>query len=140
MYLRLLLSVAVLCLLAGITLDCGSSSLSGAINNSGIPQSITITPAMANAQDFADGQVPFVATGYFQTPPSPVTPLSANWGVCYQKAPTTQVSITENGVAQCQAGATGAYTVFASRMTLCLAIGPCGQGCQVSGYATLTCP
>jgi hypothetical protein len=138
MYLRLLLSMASLCVLAVIVLGCGSS-VSGPSNNS-IPQSITISPATANAQDYPDGQVPFVATGYFKSPPSPVSPLTAHWGVCYQKAATTEVSITQAGVAQCQAGASGAYTVFASRMTMCLAITACGGGCQVSGFATLTCP
>jgi hypothetical protein len=140
MHLRLPLSIALLCLLAAITLACGSSTLSGAINNKSIPQSITVTPAAANAQDYPDGQVPFVATGYFQTPPSPVAPLQATWGVCYQNSSTTEVSVTQTGVAQCQAGASGEYTVFASRMTMCNVITACGGGCQISGFATLTCP
>lgn len=139
MNLRILLSATSLCLLAAIVLACGSSATSSGINNS-IPQSITITPATANAQDYPDGQVPFVATGYFKTPPSPVVPLQAHWGVCYQKSATTEVSISQTGVAQCQTGASGAYTVFASQMTMCLAITACGGGCQVSGFATLTCP
>jgi hypothetical protein len=134
------LLIASLCVLAAFLLACGSSSVSGGVNNTSIPESIAISPATANAQDYSDGQVPFVATGYFKTPPSPVSPLQATWGVCYQKAPTTDVSVTQTGVAQCQAGASGAYTVFASRMTLCLAITACGGGCQVSGFATLTCP
>jgi hypothetical protein len=140
MHLRLALSIVSLCLLAAFTLACGSSTLSGAINNKSIPQSIVVAPAIANAQDYPDGQVPFVATGYFQMPPSPVSPLQAGWGVCFQNSSTTEVSVTETGVAQCQAGAEGAYTVFASRMTTCNVINACGGGCQVSGFATLTCP
>jgi hypothetical protein len=140
MQLRLLPSVASLCLVAAIALACGSSSFSGAINNTSIPQSITVSPLTANAQQYPDGQVTFVATGYFQSPPSPVSPLQARWGVCFQNSATTEVSITQTGVAQCQVGAKGAYMVFASRMTMCTAITACGGGCQVSGFATLTCP
>jgi hypothetical protein len=40
-------------------------------------QSVTLSPASANAQDFANGQVPFAATGTFSKPPSP-QPLTSN--------------------------------------------------------------
>jgi hypothetical protein len=138
---RLPLSIASLSLIAAIALACDSfAPAPTSKNNPGIPHLITISPAAANAQDYSGGKVPFVATGYFQTPPSPVSPLQATWGVCFQQAPTSDVSISDIGVAQCGAGASGTYSVFASRMTTCGAITACGGGCQVSGYATLTCP
>jgi hypothetical protein len=127
--------------IVAIGLACGAlSPAPTSINNPGIPHLIAISPAVANAQDYSGGKVPFVATGYFATPPSPVSPLQATWGVCYQNAPTNQVTISDIGVAECGASASGAYSVFASRPTTCGAITACGGGCQISGYATLTCP
>ncbi len=135
------LLVASLSVVAMIALACDSfAPAPTSINNPGIPNLITISPTVANAQNYSGGKVPFVATGYFQTPPSPVSPLQATWGVCYQQAPTKEVTVSDIGVAECEAGASGAYTVFASRATTCGAITACGGGCQISGYATLTCP
>jgi hypothetical protein len=137
-------SLLVLC--AAITLACGSSeshiatacgSASGA-SSPGVPQSISLCPATVTAQ--GSEQVQFVATGYFESEPKRITPLKTElWGVCQQNVPTTVVSISNTGVAQCQSGASGAYTVFTSDMTECNVIGPCGSGCQVTGTAQLTC-
>jgi hypothetical protein len=131
-----------------ITLACGSpasridpscSSVATATNG-GIPQSITLCPAVADAKAYPNGQVQFIATGYYSTQPSPVTPLQAFWGACDQNAPTSAVTISNSGLAQCAAGSSGTYDVFASEPTVCNAITACGGGCQVSGYAKLTCP
>ncbi len=133
--------IASLAVVAAIAVACGTfAPAPTSINNPGIPNLITISPTVANAQNYSGGDVPFIATGYFQEPPSPVSPLQAEWGVCYRNSPTSDVSITQAGVAHCQSGASGDYSVFASRTTTCLAITACGGGCQVSGYATLTCP
>jgi hypothetical protein len=110
------------------------------VTSSSVPQSIIVCPAAADAKDFPDGEVQFVAIGTFQTAPSPALLKAQVWGVCQQNNPTSAVSITNSGLAQCGAGASGEYSVFASDMTNCLAIGPCGTGCFVSGYAKLTCP
>ena len=138
----------LLVLAAAITLACGSPashiapscSSAPTATNPSIPQSVTLCPAVADAQDFPDGQVPFVAIGSYSTAPSPALPTSPFWGACDQNGPTTGVTITRSGVAQCTAGSSGTYEVFASVPTLCLAITACGGGCQVSGYAKLTCP
>ena len=56
---------------ACITFACGGSSRQ--------IQVITVGPASADAQDFPNGQVPFVATGSYNSAPMTVTPLQANW-------------------------------------------------------------
>jgi len=117
---------------------CGSStSISGLIRQ---PQSINLSPATADAQNYPDGQVQFIATGHYNTAPYTVSPQSATWGACYQNATTTAVSVTNGGLAQCAHGASGTYTIFAFVMTNCNAITACGGGCTVVGTAQLTCP
>lgn len=134
----LLFCIALLILAASNILACGG----GMDPSNRSIQSISISPASADAQDYPDGQVSFVATGYYNTPPSPLTPLAATWGVCYQNAPTTAATVTSNGVAQCAAGSVGTYTVFAYDFPnpSCFAITACGGGCTVEGTAKLTCP
>jgi hypothetical protein len=146
--LGLLCSFSVLALAAAITLACGTSPkvnppgcnpyVTGS-NTTGTLQSITVCPAVADAEDY-DGQVQFFATGFYNTPPTMVTPLPAFWGACYQKAPTDAVVVSSNGLAQCTAGASGTFSVFASKPTTCTAIAVCGSGWQISGYSQLTCP
>jgi len=140
-------SCFLLILAAAIALACGSashilptcSSVPSATNPD-IPQSMTLCPAAADAKDFPDGEVQFVAIGAYYTAPSPATPQKAFWGACYQNAPTSAVTISSSGLAQCAADSSGTYTVFASVPTLCNVVTACGGGCQVSGYAKLTCP
>jgi hypothetical protein len=126
-----------------ITLACGSPAAPG--NTTGLLESVSINPATADAQNYPMGLVQFTATGYYTTPPLKVTPLKATWGACYQGNPSSEVSVSSNGVAQCGGGASGTYTVWAwapSGAEVCPAfIGPCGTGgCQVTGTAQLTCP
>jgi len=129
---------------AAITLACGSSSQH-------LLQSVSVTPATADAQNFPNGLVTFTATGVFNHAPSPVTPLQASWGVCVVTAgseqPSNAVTISNTGVAQCAAGASGTYKIWASSSNAvpgtatCQAMGPCGTGCgRVTGNAQLTCP
>jgi len=149
------LSVFLLLVLAiTITLACGSpafhiapncSATATGANTGGILQSVMLCPASADARNFPDGEVQFVATGYYGTPPSPVTPLTATWGACYQGNSSTGISVSNKGLAKCEAGAVGTYTVWAwapSGAPACPAwVGQCGQGgCQVVGTAQLTCP
>lgn len=133
----------LLILAAVIALACGSPAAPG--NTTGILESVSISPATADAQNYPFGLVQFTATGYYSAPPSPVTPLTATWGACYQGNPTSGVSVTKNGVAQCASGASGTYTVWAwapSGAKVCPAFETyCGGGgCQVTGTAQLTCP
>jgi hypothetical protein len=140
----LLLSAAVINLACGnsspkMTAVCGGAASSSS-NSTGVLQSITVCPATADAQNYSGDQVPFTAFGTYSTPPSPISPITASWGACYQNAPTTAVSVTSQGLAECAGGAHGTYTVYASQMTACNAITACGGGCQVTGIAQLTCP
>jgi hypothetical protein len=118
-----------------VALSCGTSS-----EGAGQLQSITLTPAMADAQDYPDGEVPFVATGTYANPPNKVTPLTALWGVCQKGLPTTFASVSTTGVASCASGSVGAYQVFAFKQTNCNVVNLCGGGCTVVGTAQLTCP
>ncbi len=134
------LSVFFLAILAiAITLACGSSPR--------ILQSVSLSPATADAQG---SPVQFTATGYFNEQPSTVNQLTASWGACFQNQPTTVVSVSTDGLAQCAAGAVGTYTVWAWAERggdSCgpadpIPANPCGGAgeCQVTGTAQLTCP
>lgn len=133
------LFITLLVFAASFTLACGADPSSQAARSI---QSIAIAPATADAQNYPGGQVQLTATGFYNTQPSPVTPQSATWGVCQQNAPTSAVTITSSGVAQCTPGAVGTYTVFAYDFPnpSCLALTACGGGCTVEGTAQLTCP
>jgi len=128
--LRFVLSFLALILVASMAVSCGSSQRPGQL------QTITVAPAVA------DAQAQFTATGYYINPSHTVTPQPANWGACFQGAPTTDVSVTTNGKAQCASGATGTYTVFASVAIggQTCAVNACGGGCTITGSAQLTCP
>ncbi|HUO15730.1 MAG TPA: hypothetical protein VMX38_12140 [Verrucomicrobiae bacterium] len=124
---------SLLVLIAVLTLACGSPSMGRGL------QSVTISPTSA------EGQMQFTATGFFNVPPSPVTPLTVTWGACYQNESTTEVSVSKTGFAQCGPGASGTYTVWGYGMSgaqACPAyVTACGGGgCQVTGTAQLTCP
>ena len=142
--LRLTLFSLALILAASFALSCGARSQSQDPQSQDPLQSITLSPATADARNYPNGQVQFIATGYYIDPSHTVTPLSAMWGTCYQNASTSAVSVTAGGVAQCAPGAVGTYTVWADDPPLsnvaCLAITACGGGCFVAGTAQLTCP
>jgi len=139
---RLTLSFFALAVLASLTLSCAANS----DPSSGRQLlSITLSPATADAQDYPDGQVQFMATGYYNKAPYTVAPLSAGWGTCYQEAPTSAISVSKTGLAQCASGAVGTYTIWANDALFplganCLAMTACGGGCFVAGTARLTCP
>ena len=124
------LSTAVLVVLAGIELVA-----SGCGNNSPrLLQSISVTPATADARTFPKGQVQFTAAGIYSAPPSPSPITQPGWSLSDPSIAT----INENGLAQCNPGASGAVTVKASTP------GPCtGTGCTavlLLGTAQLSCP
>jgi hypothetical protein len=128
---------------AALMLACGSSQ-----HSPQTLQSVTLSPAAADAADYPDGQVPFIATGTFATPPSPVTPLPVTWNTCNVNG-QPQISISSTGVAQCNSGATGTFVVEATGPQnpgagTCLALVVCGSpgiDCAgVHGVAQLTCP
>jgi hypothetical protein len=92
---RLTLFFLGLVLAASITLSCGSGT-----NSNRSLQSVTLSPATADAQDYDNGQVQFVATGHYSVSPRRATPLSAFWGTCYQNATTTAITVTSEGLGQ----------------------------------------
>jgi hypothetical protein len=106
---RLTVFLLALVLAASFTLSCGAGS-----HGQDPLQSITVSPATADAQDYPNGQVQFSATGYYTDPSRTVTPLSAMWGTCYKNASTSEVSVTRGGVAQCAPGAVGTYRIWAN--------------------------
>jgi hypothetical protein len=97
-------------------------------------QSITVSPASADAHSFPDGQVQFIVIGIYSQPPSPSPTTASLWSVLEPKLAT----ISQSGVAQCTPGASGAVTVKA------IVPAPCrGTGCTaalLAGTAQLTCP
>jgi hypothetical protein len=134
--LRFMLSFLALVLVASFALSCGAGQ--------GQLQSITLSPVTADAENYPNGQVPFTATGRYVNPPYTVTPQSATWVACQQNGPiTTEVSLTQGGVAQCAIGAAGTYSINAwdaDKIEPC-AINACGiLVCAIVGTAQLTCP
>jgi hypothetical protein len=149
--LRLFVSVGVLGGAACLTLACGTTR-----SGQHLIQSLTLSPASADAQNYPGGKVAFVATGDYSTAPTTVTPLTANWGaesvqiwngvVTYGSA-NGAVSVDANGVAQCASSASGTYAVVAwviQDPTLqggCASGNSIGEPCNaVQGIAQLTCP
>jgi hypothetical protein len=102
------------------TIGCGSS----------VPrtlQSVTVSPATAEAQNFPNGEVRFVATAVFNKPPSPVTPYQvSSWLI----TPSSLATIDQNGVAKCVAGQSGTATIQIAQF---------GDG-GLMNAAKLTCP
>jgi len=138
----------LLVLAIAITLACGSPvshiapscSSAPTVVNPGMPQSVIVCPAVADAKDYPDGQVQLIAIGSFNTQPTPALPKPVLWGACQQNQFTTGVTVSGGGVAQCASGASGAYTVWATGgPVVCNVIGPCGA-CGPTGTAQLTCP
>jgi hypothetical protein len=149
--LRLTLSFLALVLAAFFASSCGTnSSTLPCYANSQTPvlgqgqlQSITLTPATADPQTCPSGKVQFTATGNYTDPSQTVTPQKIlAWGVCQQGLPTSEVSVTSNGVAKCASGANGTYTIWADYGSItCNVTTPCGPACgTIAGTAQLTCP
>ncbi|MFY9644662.1 MAG: hypothetical protein WAK29_05755 [Terriglobales bacterium] len=126
---RFALSLLALVLTACFALSCGGSQFHAQ------PASITVSPATVTAQ-----QAQFTATGYYQDPPRTITPLSVSWAACQQNAATTEVTVAANGMAQCNAGASGTYSINAFVAGNCNLSNACGTACTIYGTAQLTCP
>ncbi len=125
---RFKILISVTLLFSGMELvasGCGSPRLL---------QSVSVTPASADAQSFPNGQVQFEALGTYSQPPSPSPITQSGWSL----SDPILAAITQSGLAQCNPGKSGVVTVKASTS------GPCsGTGCtpvQLSGTAQLRCP
>jgi hypothetical protein len=110
-------------------------------------QSVALTPASADAEDFLNGQVSFVATGTFSKPPSPaqLTSKDVMWctgssdGVCVGNA-IPGATVDQNGLAQCSPNFTGIATILAGTASSSMGNPDAGTQLKVFGSAQLTCP
>jgi hypothetical protein len=144
---KIYITTSVLALLLAaslLALSCGSSS-----QNQSQLQTVSISPSTADAQNYPNGEVGFVATGYFVNPDHTITPLNTAWWTACSSSgggPTNDVILSQSGTAQCGSGAKGTYTIYATAPKsggACPNITPCGAvvgGCVVNGTAQLTCP
>jgi hypothetical protein len=129
---RLKLLLPTTLLIAGVELlagGCGTASPSPRLL-----QSVSVTPATADAHAFSNGQVQFTAVGTYSQPPSPSPLTQPGWSLSDPSIAT----VSQSGLAQCTAGASGVVTVRASTPAPCS-----GTGCTavlLSGTAQLTCP
>ena len=135
------LQLLLLLTLLIITLACGSSRML---------QSVSVMPAVANAQNFPSGKVPFTATGTFSKPPSPqqLTSQDVTWcvGVAAGACPgniAVGATVDQNGVASCLANPPSSlpktWIVMAGKaMPAMMPDG--GSQMTVFGSAELTCP
>lgn len=113
-------------ILSLLVVGCGSGTMRSL-------QAISLDPAVADGQDFSNGQVPFVATGHFNRPPLTETPLQVGWSV----SDTNIATIGSDGVAQCVAGSIGTVTVTGGIREVGINGRPGGG---LDGTARLTCP
>jgi hypothetical protein len=109
-------------------------------------ESVALSPTTADAQNFANGQVPFSAAGKFSKPPSPqpLTGKDVTWcvgsssGVCAGNI-NLGATVDQNGFAQCVAGFSGTATILAGKAPP--AMKPdVGSQMSIFGSAQLTCP
>jgi len=110
-----------------------------------------LNPASADAQNFANGQVQFTATGTFSQPPSPVqlTSNDITWCMAGIGDPSGQCvgnanpggTVSQNGLAQCNPLFTGTATVLAGvAIPVSHPVADSGPQLKVFGSARLTCP
>ncbi|MGH9516274.1 MAG: hypothetical protein ACRD3P_11425 [Terriglobales bacterium] len=132
-------TILSVCLLAAFAItSIGCSSMNSMSNR--VLKSMVLSPATADAQTSASGQVQYTAMGTFSMAPSPapvpfVAPYSGSWATSDLNVAT----IDQHGLAVCVAGASGTVTITA------IASSNAGMGTQntstaVSGTAKLTCP
>jgi hypothetical protein len=109
-------------------------------------QSVSLSPAAADAQSFPNGQVPFKAAGTFSKPPSPVqlTGQDVTWcvgasgGGCAGNI-NPGATVDQNGLAQCNSGFAGTVTILAGQGTT-MVMPDVGAQLKIFGTAQLTCP
>ena len=130
----------LLCMLAFVaTATVGCGSMNSASNR--VLQSMTLNPAIADAQNFPQGQVQFTPTGTFSRAPSPAAvpvPFASPYSGSWASSDPTIATINQNGVAQCVAGASGTVTIQAMASSNS-AMGP-AMSTGVTGTAKLRCP
>ena len=132
--------LAIVLVLIVLTLtNCGGSS-----NGARMLLSVTVSPASADAQQSAGGQVQFTATGTYNLPPTTVTPLTnVVWTVnrpAFSGLATkaSDPGIDANGMAQCSATSQGTSTINATAAKD--PSQPVSLSNEVAGSAHLMCP
>jgi hypothetical protein len=106
---------------------------------------LALTPTSADAKNFTNGQVAFVARGTFSKPPSPanLTSQEVMWcvgtssGHCDGNI-NPGVTVDTNGVAQCESRFSGTVTILAGTGSKMMAP-DAGSQLKVFGAARLTC-
>jgi hypothetical protein len=71
-------------------------------------QSVTANPAKADAKNFPNGRVQFVATGTYNKPPITVTPQPVT---AWAASPSTVATIDQGGIVQCWPGQVGTANI-----------------------------
>lgn len=133
-------SLSLILFAAGAT-GCGGSVM----NNGRMLQTITVTPASADAKNFPNGKVQFTATGTFNMAPVTVASPAVMWSIgnpFTTPSPTMpQASIDTTGLAQCNAfvGTTLVEATAPTEPEIPLQ-GMTPSTPAVSGTATLVCP
>jgi hypothetical protein len=110
-------------------------------------QSVTLSPAWADAQNFPSGQVSFTATGTFSKKPSPLklTSKDVTWcagsssGMCVGNI-NPGITVDQNGLAQCVPGFAGTVTILAGAESSSMMNPDGGSQLKIFGAAHLTCP
>jgi hypothetical protein len=108
---------------------------------------VSVTPAAADAQNFPNGQVQFVAMGTFTDPPSTAKLTSKDifWcvgsdnGACVGFV-VPGANLDQNGVAQCNPGFTGIAAILAGTQSSAMMNPDQGSQLKIFGLAKLTCP
>jgi hypothetical protein len=110
-------------------------------------QSVTLGPPTADAKNFPNGQIPFVAIGMFSSPPSPVTLTSKDVVWCFGDASgvcagniAPSVIVDQNGLAQCGPTFVGTATVLTGIQSSMMANPDGPQPLRVFGSAQVSCP
>ncbi|HEY6306267.1 MAG TPA: hypothetical protein VI488_07370 [Candidatus Angelobacter sp.] len=129
-----------------ILLGTGTTGCGGSVMNSGrMLQSLTVTPASADAQTFPGGRVQFTVTGTFNMVPVTVASPVVMWSIGSPFAPPSptmpQASVNATGLAQCNGfvGTTLVEATAPSEPEIPLQ-GMTPSTPAVSGTATLICP
>lgn len=132
------LSRTVVGILLFHTFACGSPSMTP----QRLPRvllAISVTPVTADAQNYSNGQVQFVASGTFSQSPSPgpltfTPPYTGDFTVSDSSIANIVSTGTASVTVECDAGASGSVNIVAT------ASSNGGPVTNVVGKAQLTCP
>ena len=127
--------VIALSILILAMLGCGNSKLT----------SVSLSPNVADAQNFPGGQVQYAAMGTYSSSSKPVPLTNVTWcigsatGGCNGNI-AAAAFVSGNGLAQCLTGAVGTVTVIAGSGGRPPSNPDGGYQLAVFGTAQLTCP